>query len=379
MTKSKALRRVMRALVTLLGAGIGVAVMLGVFQLWRMAKPDDEVPLQVLAVGYTGLGLLGGALFFAFSNRLIDLFAGWGVRMERWLDGMNMGQLSSSMAGLVTGLIIAALISQVLHFMGSSIFTTAFSALLYVALGTVGYRTGRRRADEFYEMLGSRFHRSASASRRYRQGKKSAAKAAVKASRPKLLDSSVLIDGRVAEVARCGFLEGELVIPAFILDELRHIADSPDAARRARGRRGLDMVGELQQLPRITVRVDENDYPDVQEADVKLLRRAQELGGAVVTGDYNLAKVALVASIPVMNLNELASALRPAVHAGDELQVQIVREGREPGQGVGYMQDGTMIVVDGAKQLIGREVAVVVSSALQTNAGRMVFAKVKAA
>ena len=379
MAKSKALRQVMRGLVTLIGAGIGVAVMLGIFQLYRMSKPGEELPLRTLVIGYSGLGIVGAVLFFAFSNRLIDLIAGWGSGIERWLDGMSFSQLSSAMVGLVTGLIIAALVSQVLHFMGSSIFTTAFSALLYVALGTVGYRTGRRRADEFYEMLGSRFHRSGSASRRFRKGQKSAAKAAKKTSRPKLLDTSVLIDGRVADVAKAGFLEGELVIPAFILDELRHIADSPDATRRARGRRGLDMVAELQRLPRITVRVDETDYPELQEADVKLLRRAQELGGAVMTGDYNLAKVASVASIPVMNLNELASAMRPAVHSGDELQVQIIREGREPGQGVGYMQDGTMIVVDGARPLIGQEVAVVVSSALQTSAGRMIFAKLKAA
>lgn len=180
-------------------------------------------------------------------------------------------------------------------------------------------------------------------------------------------------------MCRTGFIEGELVIPHFVLGELRHIADSSDPLRRTRGRRGLDILAQLQSEPSITVRTDETDYDDLNEVDVKLLRLAQDLGGVILTGDYNLNKVAAVAGVRTLNLNELAGALRPAVLPGEEMTVQIIKEGKEPGQGVAYLPDGTMIVVEGGRGHVGETVAVTVSTMLQTNAGRMIFAKVKIA
>ena len=162
-----------------------------------------------------------------------------------------------------------------------------------------------------------------------------------------------------------------------MLAELRHIADSGDALRRARGRRGLDVLGKLQTELKRNVVVDETDYPDVAEVDVKLLRLCRDRGGVVVTNDYNLNKVAGVSGISVLNINDLANAVKPMLMAGEELTVQVVREGKEPGQGVAYLEDGTMIVVDNGRRFVGESVAAVVTTVLQTSAGRMIFTRLK--
>ena len=167
------------------------------------------------------------------------------------------------------------------------------------------------------------------------------------------------------------------MVPQFVLSELRHIADSGDALRRARGRRGLDVLSQLQKLPGVRVEITDADVPDAQEVDVKLLRLAQRMGGVVVTTDYNLNKVASLSGMRVLNVNELAGALRPAVLPGEELTVHVVREGKEPGQGVGYMDDGTMIVVENGRRHVGETQAVTVTTVLQTSAGRMIFARRK--
>lgn len=194
----------------------------------------------------------------------------------------------------------------------------------------------------------------------------------------KILDTSVIIDGRILDICKAGFLEGEIVIPAFVLDELRHIADSADPLRRNRGRRGLDVLNKLQNEIGCPVRIVEQDYNDVEEVDVKLLRLCREQGGAVLTNDYNLNKVAGVTGVQVLNINELAGALRPVVLPGEEMHVHLVREGKEPGQGVAYLEDGTMVVVENGRRRVGETLDVVVTTVLQTNAGRMIFSRVKA-
>ena len=192
---------------------------------------------------------------------------------------------------------------------------------------------------------------------------------------PKVLDTSVIIDGRILDICRTGFLEGDMVVPAFVLDELRHIADSADALRRGRGRRGLDVLKKLQE--ETPLRIEERDECD-GEVDVKLLRLARELNGAVMTNDYNLNKVASVAGVPVLNVNDLAGALRPNVLPGEEMTVRILREGREPGQGVAYLEDGTMVVVENGRARVGETLSCAVTTVLQTSAGRMIFARVPA-
>ena len=172
-------------------------------------------------------------------------------------------------------------------------------------------------------------------------------------------------------------MEGTIVVPAFVLAELRHIADSADALKRNRGRRGLDILNRMQQEQDIPIKVVNTDYDDIQEVDAKLIKLAYDMNGVVVTNDYNLNKVAGVQRVPVFNINELANAIKPVVLPGEEMRLTIVKEGKELGQGVGYLNDGTMIVVDGGKRYLGEDVTVIVTSALQTAAGRMIFAKLK--
>lgn len=192
-----------------------------------------------------------------------------------------------------------------------------------------------------------------------------------------MLDTSVIIDGRLLDVCRTGFVEGELIVPEFVLRELRHIADSADATRRNRGRRGLDIIRAMQEELGARVRIDNTDFAEVAEVDLKLLRLAEHLGGVLVTNDYNLNKVAAVQNTPVLNINELAGAVKPVLLPGEELELTILREGKEQGQGVGFLEDGTMVIVDGGKRFIGEQVELQVTSSLQTSAGRMIFARLR--
>jgi uncharacterized protein YacL len=191
----------------------------------------------------------------------------------------------------------------------------------------------------------------------------------------KILDTNVIIDGRVADVAKAGFVEGPIYIPGFVLDELQRIADSADGLKRARGRRGLDILNNMQKELTLVVRsYDRLAPPGADEVDARLVRLAKALGGAIVTNDWNLNKVAELQGIQVLNINELANALKPVVLPGEEMSVTIVKEGKEASQGVGYLDDGTMIVVEGGRRYVGETVDVLVSSVLQTQAGKMIFA-----
>jgi uncharacterized protein YacL len=190
----------------------------------------------------------------------------------------------------------------------------------------------------------------------------------------KILDTNVIIDGRIADVARAGFVEGSIYIPGFVLDELQHIADSADGLKRARGRRGLDILNGMQKELKLIVRSYDRLVPGNDEVDARLVRLAKALDGAIVTNDFNLNKVAELQGVRVLNVNELANALKPVVLPGEEMSVAIVKEGKEASQGVGYLDDGTMIVVEGGRRHVGETIEVLVSSVLQTQAGKMIFA-----
>jgi uncharacterized protein YacL len=192
---------------------------------------------------------------------------------------------------------------------------------------------------------------------------------------PRLIDTSAIIDGRLVDVVKTKFLSGQLVVPKFVLDELQRVADSNDPLKRARGRRGLELVEELKESANGGFVVHEGDYPDLDGVDAKLVRLSNELGAAVITTDFNLNKVAQIQGVEVLNMNDLANALKPAVLPGEAITVKIIREGREYDQGIGYLGDGTMIVVEGGKGLVGREVQVEVTSVLQSSSGKMIFTK----
>jgi uncharacterized protein YacL len=228
----------------------------------------------------------------------------------------------------------------------------------------MGWNTGMSKRHELASLLVGAF----------RPG--DARRVAARSDHPLILDTSVIIDGRVAEVVRSGFVNATLMVPRFVLLELQAIADSSDPVRRARGRRGLDVLNTLQHEADAQIEVVDADFPEITEVDTKLMRLARQTHGRILTNDYNLAKVAEVEGLSVLNLNDLARALKPSVLPGEELEVQVLKEGREAGQGVGYLEDGTMVVVEQGRSAIGQEVSITVTSVLQTPAGRMIFGKI---
>ena len=285
------------------------------------------------------------------------------------MDKIPPMEIATGTIGMIMGLFVAYLISQIIN--GIELLQVAYinviiSVVLYVGLGYIGIIMGRRSTKDIRQLIS--MGTSKETARRKGKGL---------GGMPKILDTSVIIDGRIVDIIRTGFLEGEVVIPDFVLVELRHIADSSDSLKRVRGRRGLDILNKIQTEYGIAIYDTGNDksLEEIPEVDVKLLKLAQKEKGCVVTNDFNLNKVATVQGINVLNINDLANALKPVVLPGESLTVFLVKEGKEENQAVAYLDDGTMIVVEGGKKLIGKNVNTTVTSVLQTSAGRMIFAK----
>lgn len=365
--KSKQIQRLLRILVMGAGAGAGVALAFTCVQVHRMTS-TTAMPLGLLVLLYVGMGAVGMLLGWLVAPKVIQWCGELMDALEKQLDALSTAQLASMTAGLITGLLLAALLTQVLNYLGDSIFTLAASAALYVVLGVTGLSIGKRRTEDFSEMLSSKTPRR---ERRARQQSESVP--------VKVLDSSVLIDGRIEAVLKSGFLEGELLVPDFVLEELRAMSDSADEAKRIRGRRGLEVAERLQSDPAVCLRVEDTGNLSPQDADVRLMTLAKDMNAALMTGDYSLSRAARVIGLRVLNLNDLVVALRQVTAAGDVLAVRVTKEGREAGQGVGYLEDGTMIVIEGGRSCVGQTVSVTVTSVLQTSAGRMAFAKMNAA
>ncbi len=272
-------------------------------------------------------------------------------------------QLVAATIGLIIGLIVAALLAwplsllpgilgQVLPFIGAILF-----GYLGIAVMTV-------RQQDMVGLISGRLPLKGRGLRQY--GAESP---------PVLLDTSVIIDGRIADISRTGFISGTMLIPRFVLNELQHIADSSDMLRRNRGRRGLDMLNKLRKESVVPIQIDDIDVEEAQEVDDKLVMLGKKLGCAIVTNDYNLNRVAELQGVPVLNINELANAVKTVLLPGESMEVHIIQEGKELGQGVGYLDDGTMVVVENGRNYIGRTIEVIVTKVLQTSAGRMIFAR----
>lgn len=361
-------KKIARAVLTLIGAGLGVAIVEGVNELLVFFGLTD-MHVIILEWGmlliYIAVAILFAIITYLFAPRLIDGFTRFISVVESKLADMSMAEIFFGVVGLIVGLIIAFLVSTLTAKMTLNWLAFIINAVLYFTFGYLGWSVVTKRKGEINTP--SWFKRGL----KEKNGKTSVL------ARPKILDTSVIIDGRVADICRTGIIEGNVIVPAFVLNELRHIADSADPLKRNRGRRGLDILNVMQEELEIPIKVVETDYEDIDEVDAKLIKLAYEMGGVVVTNDYNLNKVAGVQRVPVLNINELANAIKPVLLPGEEMLVSIMKEGKESGQGIAYLSDGTMIVVDGGRKLLGEEVAVVVTSALQTSAGRMIFAKVK--
>lgn len=301
------------------------------------------------------------------------------MKMISWLDArmtkVPTHDLIGGAIGVIIGLIIASLLSSALR--GIPIIGSVISVILSVSFGYLGLIIGVKRKEEvfsFFTFL-PKFKGDKG------KGKEGNPRQAAEASQPnyKILDTSVIIDGRIADIVQTGFLEGTLLIPGFVLEELQHIADSSDLLKRNRGRRGLDILNQISKEKLANnVEIMDVDFEDIAEVDSKLVRLGQNLGAPILTNDYNLNKVAELQGVKVLNINELANAVKPIVLPGEEMEVQVMKEGKEPGQGVAYLDDGTMIVVDTGRRYMGQTITVMVTSVLQTAAGRMIFAKPKA-
>jgi len=271
----------------------------------------------------------------------------------------------SGTIGLIVGLIIAALVASPLSLLPAP-FSQILPLFAAVVLSYLGVTIFVMRQNDIFNVLSSRFPSKGPGGEEGSQDVRNI-----------LLDTSVIIDGRVADIARTGFIYGTMMVPSFVLNELQHIADSPDGLRRQRGRRGLDILNRLQKDPNITFRITDLDVEGVRAVDDKLVILARQMRCPILTNDFNLNRVAEIQGVPVLNINELANALKPVVLPGETVRVFILKEGKEKDQGVAYLDDGTMVVVENASTHLGREVEASVTSILQTTAGRMIFTTLK--
>ncbi len=355
-----------------------------------MRKGDRRAGLS----GMFWIRLLGMALFALLSLRVALMIPGATLYPENWryiatmvLAGAGLGLLLTpiltvtplrwlreQVRAVPTEALVAGLIGLLVGLLASALLAVPISMLpgpagqllpfiVSVVLGYLGMAAGLGRSSEIYSLIA---------------GRRKDARVSARAEGI-LVDSSVIIDGRIADLARTGFLSGPLVVPRFVLRELQRIADADDPLRRKRGRRGLEVLNRLQKEGAIPVHIVELDAPEAADVDSKLVQLARDRGWPILTTDYNLNRVAELQGVTVLNIHDLAQSVRPVVQPGEELTVQLVHEGKEYGQGVGYLDDGTMVVVDGARDRVGQQVHVTVSRLLSTTAGRIIFAHLSAA
>ena len=299
---------------------------------------------------YSWLGAVGGLIV----GYLV-------IKLEEMLKELQLKIILGTLVGMTIGLIVAnLLISKLLLTHAKDVpITLPIYVLLYFVLGYLGFRIGEKKTQSLDLSKVPLFKKMEES-----EGNK-------------ILDTSTIIDGRIAVICETGFIEGTFIIPQFVLYEIQHIADLQDPVKKTRGRRGLEILRRLQKQTSIRVKIVDYDFPKLKDVDSKLIALAKTLNGKIVTNDFNLNKVAELQGIEVLNMNELSTALKPAILPGEQLNIRIVKEGKEFGQGIGYLDDGTMVVVDDARKLLGKTVDVVVTSLLQTTSGRMIFGKLK--
>ncbi|WP_298464145.1 PIN/TRAM domain-containing protein [uncultured Mitsuokella sp.] len=331
--------------------------------------------------------ILGGLIGFFLSPYLIRRLKKFSIWVETQLGKMPIHDVIAGAIGLSIGLIIANLLGY--SFAKIPVVGDYIPVIFSIVFGYLGIHVTIKKREELAGLFDfiPRFMKELS---RAREAKNQADKTGVNqpvAGVPadgkapaadklyKLLDTSVIIDGRIADICDTGFIEGTLLIPVFVLEELQHIADSADVLKRTRGRRGLDILQRIRQGTKVKVEITNVDFDDIAEVDSKLVRLGQQVGGKIITNDFNLNKVAQLRGVPVLNINELSNAVKPVVIPGETMRVTVVKSGKEPGQGVAYLDDGTMIVIENGHRHMNETIQVEVTSALQTAAGRMIFAK----
>jgi uncharacterized protein YacL len=315
--------------------------------------------LFVAAIGYSAFQLqpfAGGPLTNVPFGLLLGALV---IALEVRLKRISVAQLLGALVGGAIGLAAAKTIGAALYWANLGDGRVVFlHSLILLALPYLGLVLGSRNGEWLTPANLAGLFRSAPPRKRY-----------------KVLDTSVIIDGRIADICETGFMDGTLVIPQFVLKELQMVADSSDSMKRNRGRRGLDILQKIQKMAGVEVIVSDMDFPDVREVDLKLIELGRALQGKIVTNDFNLNKVAQLRGVEVLNINELANSLKPVVLPGEIMKVFILKEGKEYNQGVAYLDDGTMVVVDNARKMIGKTIDIIVTSVLQTTAGKMIFGR----
>lgn len=365
------IKKLVKALFTLLGVALGVGF-------WTLCEyllpltgsfPEGLGLSETERVGFeVGCAIIFGILFFKLAPMLGKQGKKVANDIESDLQSVPADDIMSGTFGLIVGLLIAFLISRIYDSFQFFYLDTVLTIFTYVICAFLGVVIASKKGKEVLPMF-------------YAPKKQSGGKGKSKLGDacPKILDTSVIIDGRIADIMRTGFIEGNIVIPEFVLLELQHIADSSDSLKRNRGRRGLDILNKIQTEYGIEIynTTAEKALDEIPEVDVKLLKLAQIMNGKVVTNDFNLNKVAVIKGVPVLNINELANTLKPVVLPGEDMSLFLVKEGKEQNQAVAYLDDGTMIVVEDGRRYIGQTITTTVTSVLQTSAGRMIFAKPK--
>ena len=366
------IKKLFRWIFTLLGMVCGAGIFFLVSYLIRLIPAAPKISetwyfvIGAVCIAVTGL------IFFLIAPHVQESSEKFAQELDKSLKKVPIHEFICGTIGLIVGLLIAFLVSALWRGLNVPALGTILSILVYIFFGYLGLYISRKKAGDI--VLSLRQMTTSRGAKTAGKNKNTAGQAS-----PKILDTSVIIDGRIADIMKTGFIEGRIIIPEFVLVELRHIADSSDSLKRNRGRRGLDILNKIQSQYGVEIynTDSEKTINDIPEVDAKLLQLALLLNGKVVTNDYNLNKVASIKGVSVLNINELANTLKPVVLPGEEMTLVPIKEGKENSQALAYLDDGTMIVVEGGRRHIGREITTVVTSVLQTSAGRMIFAKPK--
>ena len=361
--------KILRAIFVLLFTVLGIVFSRQGETVLALLLPNSVLTETILGITFMSLaamlvgGIFGAIIGSFISPYLIKSLFMFTSTVEKSLSAMSTQDLIAGTLGLFLGLIIANLVG--LAFGSVPYIGPYVSVALSIILGYLGMHLVVSKKSELAGWL--HLHAEGSFDKKKNKDHHTG----------KLLDTNVIIDGRVADIYRSGFLEGPIIVPVFVLEELQKIADSSDILKRNRGRRGLDILNHMRKNSKDDVIIVTNDFEDISEVDSKLVKLAREKNYKIVTNDYNLNKVAELQGVAVLNINDLAIAVKPAVIPGEQIFVQLVKSGKEEGQGVAYLEDGTMIVVENGSQCIGKEVPVIITSVLQTSAGKMIFAKLE--
>lgn len=377
-------KKIFSGLFTLFGAFVGYEVFQLVLLVIKTVEGNNSEYIQLSSAEMACMSILFAIIFGLIFYSVAPVLGRQGNKMAEDigndLKGISGSDLLSGVIGLTIGLVIAFLLTKIYQDVVPNGIYLTLTIAIYIFLGFIGVVVGSKKGSEIFNQSFNRMIQPQKAEKKEENPYAYSEKDKKKQRVPKILDTSVIIDGRVLEIMKTGFLEGPIVIPEFVLVELRHIADSSDALKRTRGRRGLDILNKIQENYGIEIYNTDGEkaLTEIPEVDVKLLKLAQMIKGKVVTNDFNLNKVASIKEVPVLNINELANAMKPMVIPGESMTVTLIKQGKDQSQAVAYLDDGTMIVVENGRKKIGQTVDIVVTSVLQTAAGRMIFGRVTA-